>query len=82
MIEETPAKEKCLICNQSISPFMSFGPMPIANGFLPEEQFKDEYFFEMDVAFCPSCTMFQLVNQPSRSRCSMRITRSFRVRQE
>jgi methylation protein EvaC len=64
MIAETPPKSKCLICNQSISPFMSFGPMPIANGFLSKEQFKDEYFFEMEVASCPSCSMFQLVNQP------------------
>lgn len=64
MIEETPTQAKCLICNQAIAPFMSFGPMPIANGFLPKEQFKNEYFFEMEVAYCPSCTMFQLVNQP------------------
>jgi len=43
---------------------MTFGPMPIANGFLSREQFKDEYFFEMEVAFCSHCKMFQLVNQP------------------
>ena len=38
--------------------------MPIANGFLAEERFKDEYSFEMEVAFCDHCKMFQLVNQP------------------
>jgi len=43
---------------------MTFGPMPIANGFLTKEQFKNEYFFEMEVAFCNQCNMFQLVNQP------------------
>jgi methylation protein EvaC len=43
---------------------MTFGPMPIANGFLAENQFKDEYFFEMEVAFCNKCRMFQLLNQP------------------
>ena len=64
MIEEIPTQAKCLICNQAIAPFMSFGPMPIANGFLSKEEFKCEYSFEMEVAFCPSCTMFQLVNQP------------------
>nr|NQU89204.1 class I SAM-dependent methyltransferase [Bacteroidota bacterium] len=64
MIEEQPKQTKCLICNQTIAPLMSFGPMPIANGFLSKEQFKDEYFFEMKVAFCSSCTMFQLINQP------------------
>jgi len=68
MIEETPTQAKCLICNGSIAPFMSFGPMPIANGFLSKEQFKGEYFFEMEVAFCPSCAMFQLMNQPEQEQ--------------
>jgi len=51
---------KCLICNASIEPFMSFGPMPIANGFLSPAEFSDEYFFELQVAFCPDCGMVQL----------------------
>jgi len=54
----------CYICGTRIETFMSFGDMPIANGFLSEEQFTDEYFFEMEVAFCNHCKMFQLVNQP------------------
>ena len=54
---------KCLICNTSIEPFMSFGRMPIANGFLSPAQFSDEYFFELMVAFCPDCGMVQLVEQ-------------------
>ena len=57
-------KHTCYICKTEISPFMSFGPMPIANGFLTKKQFKDEYFFEMEVTLCHKCTMFQLVNQP------------------
>lgn len=59
-----PTRQKCLICGSSVEPFMTFGPMPIANGFLTGDQFKDEYFFEMEVAFCDKCKMFQLVNQP------------------
>jgi methylation protein EvaC len=55
---------ECLICHNSIKPFMSFGKMPLANGFLSTAQFKDEYFFELKVAFCPNCTMFQLAEQP------------------
>jgi methylation protein EvaC len=47
---------------------MSFGKMPLANGFLTMEQFDKEYFFEMEVAFCNHCNMFQLVNQPDRER--------------
>ena len=54
---------KCLICNTSIEPFMSFGQMPIANGFLSPAQFSDEYFFELMVAFCPECGMVQLAEQ-------------------
>jgi methylation protein EvaC len=55
--------KKCLICTATIAPFMSFGQMPIANGFLSPDQFADEYFFELQVAFCPNCTMVQLVEQ-------------------
>jgi len=54
---------KCLICNTWIEPFMSFGRMPIANGFLSPAQFADEYFFELKVAFCPDCGMVQLAEQ-------------------
>lgn len=50
----------CLICNTCIEPFMSFGKMPIANGFLSPEQYTDEYFFELKTAFCPNCKMVQL----------------------
>ena len=56
--------KKCFISDEIISPFMSFGQMPIANGFLSKDQFKDEYFFEMEVAFAEKSMMFQLVNQP------------------
>ena len=55
--------KKCLICNESIEPFISFGRMPIANGFLSPDQFADEYFFELQVAFCPNCMMAQLVER-------------------
>lgn len=39
--------------------------MPIANGFLLPDQYNQEYFFEMAVASCPKCAMFQLINQPA-----------------
>ena len=56
----------CLICQHPLEPFMSFGKMPIANGFLRETEFPTEYFFDLQVAFCDACTMFQLVEQPAR----------------
>ena len=54
----------CRTCNNIINPFMSFGKMPIANGFLNENEFSDEFFFEMKTAFCDKCFTFQLVDQP------------------
>jgi methylation protein EvaC len=39
---------------------MSFGRMPIANGFLSREEFEREIFYDLQIAFCPACTMVQL----------------------
>src|SRR6266446_5867749 len=58
----------CLICEHPITPFLSFGKMPIANGFLIPEQFADEYFFELKVAFCEQCRMMQLAELVERER--------------
>jgi methylation protein EvaC len=54
----------CHISGDRIKPFMNFGKMPIANGFLTKEEFSNEYFFEMEVAFSKKSKMFQLINQP------------------
>lgn len=58
----------CRICAGPIDPFMSFGKMPIANGFLTAEEIPDEYFFELAPAFCHRCGMFQIVEQPQPER--------------
>src|SRR5437899_7591783 len=60
--------EKCLVCDSLVAPFISFGRMPIANGFLSPDQFAAEYFFELKVVFCPTCTMVQLAEQPDREK--------------
>lgn len=57
---------KCLVCQNEIQPFISYGKMPLANGFLTESQFKNEYFFEMRVAHCERCNMVQLTEQPEK----------------
>ncbi|MBM3939252.1 MAG: class I SAM-dependent methyltransferase [Sphingomonadales bacterium] len=57
---------KCLICNSKINPFISYGQMPIANGFLTKEKFNNEYFFNMQVAHCTNCSMVQLIETPER----------------
>jgi methylation protein EvaC len=58
--------KKCRVCSVPLSSFMSFGQMPLANGFLTPDQFADEYFFELSVGSCPHCGMFQLMEQPNR----------------
>lgn len=58
----------CLICERAVEPFLSFGKMPIANGFLTPEEFSDEYFFELKVAFCEHCRMIQLAELVERER--------------
>lgn len=60
--------KQCRVCNSNIEPFMSFGKMPIANGFLSADQFAEEYFFELEVAFCGKCSMVQLVEQPDAGK--------------
>lgn len=42
--------------------------MPRGNGFLRQEEFTEEYFFKLSVAFCPVCTMVQLTEQPEPER--------------
>ncbi len=54
----------CRVCDARIEPFMSFGRMPIANGFLSAAEIPNEYFFELAPAFCERCGMFQIVEQP------------------
>lgn len=56
----------CRICQHQLDNIMSFGDMPIANRFLSAEDFRQEYFFELAVGFCPNCYMLQLLEQPQR----------------
>ena len=60
--------KKCLICDGELIKFAEFGPMPIANGFLKEEDFENEYFFDLEVAYCEKSKMVQLINQPKPSQ--------------
>ena len=55
---------KCKITEKNIKPFMTFGKMPIANGFLKKKDFKKEFFFEMEVGFSKDVSLFQLNDHP------------------
>ena len=50
----------CLVCDSTVQPFISFGKMPIANGFLGREEFEGEFFFELKAGYCGQCQMVQL----------------------
>ena len=51
---------KCKITDEKIKPFMSFGKMPAANGFLEKKDFVNEQFYEMEVGFSEKISLFQL----------------------
>ena len=55
----------CKITNKQIKPFMSFGKMPIANGFLKKEDFNKEFFFDLEVGFSDKISLFQLKDHPT-----------------
>ncbi len=55
---------KCKVTGKKIDPFMSFGQMPIANGFLNKDKFNEEFFFEMEVGFSDDLSLFQLNDHP------------------
>jgi methylation protein EvaC len=59
------AMSKCRICSSDVEAFMSFGRMPIANGFLSRAEIGKEFFFELAAGVCPHCGMFQLIDQPA-----------------
>jgi methylation protein EvaC len=44
---------------------MSFGKMPIANGFIEKKDFDKEFFFNMEVGFADDISLFQLKDHPS-----------------
>jgi methylation protein EvaC len=68
MSEHSHLSTNCRVCGARIGAFMSFGRMPIANGFLTAAEVADEYHFELAPAFCDACSMFQLVEQPQPDR--------------
>ncbi|MGZ5073436.1 MAG: class I SAM-dependent methyltransferase [Usitatibacter sp.] len=59
---------RCLVCAAPTRPFLSFGPMPLANGFLREDEFAAEEFHPLEAALCASCAMPQLVHPVPRER--------------
>ena len=59
---------KCKVTNKTIKPFMSFGEMPLANGFLKKEDFDKEFFFNLEVGFSEELALFQLNEFPNPTK--------------
>src|SRR4051812_34258195 len=59
---------KCLISGKDVETFLSFGRMPIANGFLEAKDIPKEFFFELKVGYCPESKMVQLTELVDRER--------------
>lgn len=58
----------CRTCDSSFEVFLSFGQMPLGNGFLSPHSPSDEYRFPLEVGLCEQCGMVQLAEQPDAER--------------
>jgi hypothetical protein len=54
----------CRVCGSDrLASYLSLGPTPLANSFLRSpEEFHDEPFYPLDVYFCASCSLVQLLD--------------------
>ena len=58
----------CKITKKKLKPFMSFGKMPIANGFLKKKDFKKEFFYNLKVGFNEKNYLFQVGDHPKSNQ--------------
>ena len=58
------ATNLCRVSGTPLTKVLDFGMQPLGNGFLEAQNFKDEYFFPMEVGFSEESMMFQLLVQP------------------
>jgi methylation protein EvaC len=59
---------KCKVSGKKIDPFMSFGKMPMANGFIEKKDFKNEFFYNLEVGFCEYNYLFQVNDHPKSQK--------------
>ena len=58
----------CKVTKKKIKTIMSFGKMPMANGFLLKKDFKKEFFYDLKVGFNEKNFLFQVGNHPKSSQ--------------
>ena len=49
---------KCKICNSKLVEINDFGEMPLANNFITESNFKNEYSFKLKTGFAMNVKCF------------------------
>ena len=54
----------CKITQKKLKPFMSFGKMPLANGFLSKKNFNKEFFYNLETSFSEEMSLFQINDHP------------------
>lgn len=55
----------CRVSGTPLTKVLDFGMQPLGNGFLESKDFKDEYFFPMEIGYSEVSMMFQLIEQPA-----------------
>ena len=59
---------RCKVTKKKIKTIMSFGKMPMANGFLLKKDFKKEFFYNLKVGFNEKNFLFQVDNHPKSTQ--------------
>ena len=53
-------REKCAICgNTDLKPILRYGDVPLAGSFPSKEDIENEKLYNLDILFCPECTLVQ-----------------------
>ncbi len=61
MTQNPITSDNCKICDKELIKFLSLGQMPIANALVKKEDLsKKEFFYPLDIGFCPSCYTVQM----------------------
>lgn len=54
-------RDDCRLCGcRDLVMFLDFGEVPLAGGFLREEEIPNERFYPLGMYFCPNCTLVQV----------------------
>ena len=67
-IKKVLIKMRCKVTKKKIKTIMSFGKMPMANGFLLKKDFRKEFFYNLKVGFNEKNYLFQVGNHPKSSQ--------------